>query len=840
MNGNRVSLSGYNLSVKLIVYNQTFSITDYAVTENVITFTFDGTKQEKCGLYTLLCQYTDSSGALHTIDSVKAFELVPHTNEEGGLDNSNLALEVVQLSTDIDSSTIGKAATIRVDSVETLEPDVSAYARNTGNINDAALKFGIPRGKDGLSAYEVAKNEGFSGTKAEWLESLKGKLNPVLDSLDKSELGLGSLPSLGGSVYYNGKSWEWKNGLDEQSLSDYLSKNNYATKSWVQTWVKSQNFGTGAGNTSSGATADITKYQWWGRSFSAKASSDTNNSNKVISGYMDVYGPVNDVTNINFTNSEFSVIKTLRLDDNGDLCFNGNFYATGGITALGSGGGSSSSGSGTSDSSVLDIPLYDSDSYSATVNVTSGKVALVAGDGVTLEKTTKTDSDNETIPAIKISSSGGGSGGSFSGTTSYPLTIYKGSTGTDCITFNGSTARYLRFGDGLCVEESGLGYIISASGGGSGSISVSGTDSNGGTNYLSGTKIRLQIVTGISVVNVTKDPKDTTNGVLVSIPYSSSSGSSGTTGSSTVYWDNIQSKPSTLSGYGITSSDTLFDGKYLGASANAVSATKLVTARTIWGQSFNGTANITGDMTSVGNITFSSQAPAIKWTGSNSQICDGYMDLYATVPYIDFHYNKSSNDYSARLIASADNQLELVTNSGTGTFNFNSNKLKIGNGTLEWDSTNSCFKINGSVYATGGITTLGVSNSSTTTNNVDFTFKTVKANSYSLAGGSSIDDGAYLQIYASNGMYIAMESGYGEVDQDWQGNVIDSKTMSFRDADWYFFDSDLCCHKINTNKLTLYNSAYSDSCDLEYISYNSTTKQLTFTVNGTAYKVQTV
>lgn len=333
------------------------------------------------------------------------------------------------------------------------------------------------------------------------------------------------------------------------------------------------------------------------------------------------------------------------------------------------GGGSGSSGSGTSGSSVLDIPLYDSEGYSATVSVTSGKVALVAGDGVTLEKTTKTDSDNVTIPAIKISSSGGGSGDSFSGTTSYPLTIYKGSTGTDCITFNGSTARYLRFGDGLSVSESGLGYIISASGGGS--------------------------------------------------------GSSGTTTSSTVYWRNIQDKPSTLSDYGISSHDTLFDSKYLGASANAASATKLATARTIWGQSFNGTANITGDMTSVGNITFSSQAPVIKWTNSNTQICDGYMDLYATTPYIDFHYNKSDNDYSARLIASADNQLELVTNSGTGTFNFNSNKLKIGNGTLEWDSTNSCFKINGSVYATGGITTLGVSNPSTTTNNVDFTFGSI-------------------------------------------------------------------------------------------------------------------
>lgn len=38
---------------------------------------------------------------------------------------------------------------------------------------------------------------------------------------------------------------------------------------------------------------------------------------------------------------------------------------------------------------------------------------------------------------------------------------------------------------------------------------------------------------------------------------------------------------------------------------NVASATKLQTARTIWGQSFNGTANVSGNMTGVGNITMS-------------------------------------------------------------------------------------------------------------------------------------------------------------------------------------------------------------------------------------------
>jgi len=41
---------------------------------------------------------------------------------------------------------------------------------------------------------------------------------------------------------------------------------------------------------------------------------------------------------------------------------------------------------------------------------------------------------------------------------------------------------------------------------------------------------------------------------------------------------------------------------YLGLHATADAATKLATARTIWGQSFNGTANVSGNMSDVGDI----------------------------------------------------------------------------------------------------------------------------------------------------------------------------------------------------------------------------------------------
>ena len=43
---------------------------------------------------------------------------------------------------------------------------------------------------------------------------------------------------------------------------------------------------------------------------------------------------------------------------------------------------------------------------------------------------------------------------------------------------------------------------------------------------------------------------------------------------------------------------------FLGANATAAAANKLATPRTLWGQSFDGTANVSGDMSSVGNISF--------------------------------------------------------------------------------------------------------------------------------------------------------------------------------------------------------------------------------------------
>lgn len=56
---------------------------------------------------------------------------------------------------------------------------------------------------------------------------------------------------------------------------------------------------------------------------------------------------------------------------------------------------------------------------------------------------------------------------------------------------------------------------------------------------------------------------------------------------------------SALNGY---ATQTWVTTNFLGANATAAAATKLATARSLWGQSFNGTADVSGSMTGVGDI----------------------------------------------------------------------------------------------------------------------------------------------------------------------------------------------------------------------------------------------
>lgn len=76
---------------------------------------------------------------------------------------------------------------------------------------------------------------------------------------------------------------------------------------------------------------------------------------------------------------------------------------------------------------------------------------------------------------------------------------------------------------------------------------------------------------------------------------------------------------------------------------NAPSATKLQTARTIWGQSFDGTANVSGDMSGVGNITASGQ---ILLSSANTTHVRALNGSLASNSYVQFAVGKADSTYN--------------------------------------------------------------------------------------------------------------------------------------------------------------------------------------------------
>lgn len=190
-NGKQESFETKTLQVQLVVYNRVITIPDFTIKGNVISFEFPGSQQKYCGVYTLVCRDT-TNGNLSTIDKTEAFELVPHSEEEQGKDNPNVALEVVALNTDRDSSTIGRAATIEIGDVKTLRSGVAAYVRNSGTPNAAVLDFGIPAGSngdDGMSGYGISADP----ASVTFNTDSKGNISSSQDKLIRMKAYLGGL-----------------------------------------------------------------------------------------------------------------------------------------------------------------------------------------------------------------------------------------------------------------------------------------------------------------------------------------------------------------------------------------------------------------------------------------------------------------------------------------------------------------------------------------------------------------------------------------------------------------------------------------------------------------------
>lgn len=641
------------------------------------------------------------------------------------------------------------------------------------------------------------------------------KLNPFVTELNKMDM-----PTSTGYLYWNGQSFGWKTPV----------------------------VNNGGGNTGGGTSIDLSEYSWWGRKFAP--------ASKMITGEMSA------VTSIEFqsTKGETTIRKKLYLDENGDLCFNGNLYATGGITALGSGGGTSG-GSGVSLGTLL--TKLNSDNPFPTA---SGQVLTYDGSNF----------------VWKTSTGSGGSSGSSP--TLYPFTIYNGSSDNDYITYDGSSAAYLKFKSGFSISKVGLGYEISATGG-SGGVTLNPTMSQmnkyltkttlntpqflywDGTTYTwkdeseisggSGSNSRIKKIKlftnnsdhsfetvelgsadtiGFMAgdnVSLQAVVKEYTNVIKISANVSSSGGSSGS-----VDLSNYLTKTDAASTYAAkihthsAASITGFEDAVRLVKVNnaklADKANELNSSVTLWGNTFYGSNNIgtassRADLKYVKDI-YTGDTFDIKAGNNNNSLLkvDGTPNIYVGFGYM------FNNKASLLLFG---NKTTIYTSGDDyrydfkgGVFDVNSNQIHFGSetngGKISWDRANNAFKIEGNVYATGGITALGVSNNATTSNNVDFTFKSVTANTFNVKDSIQISDKLVLNRDHDD-VYLA-SSSIGTYYMYLDGN----------DKNYY----------LTSNGDAHFNNLSCDYLDIpgaesfKIVDANSTTFTIQFQYNGKTYE----
>lgn len=621
------------------------------------------------------------------------------------------------------------------------------------------------------------------------------KLNPFVTELNKMDM-----PTSTGYLYWNGQSFGWKTPV----------------------------VNNGGGNTGGGTSIDLSEYSWWGRKFAP--------ASKMITGEMSA------VTSIEFqsTKGETTIRKKLYLDENGDLCFDGNLYATGGITALGSGGGTSGGGGGSTTGGIRikrngstlkdsngDVLSCTSINFKYGENWNSTPILI--------------NSDNEiSVDLSVVANNGNGS----SSSSNYPLTIYNGSSNTDYITYDGSSSAYLKFKSGFSISKVGLGYEISVSGGGSGvtlsNVMSAMNDQLGKTSYgtpqflywdgstytwkneseigggsgSSGTtagKLRFykdgseeawngesdfKIIFG-NGINADWD----TNHKYVTL---SATGGSSTGGSvdlssyltKTEASRNYAAKSHTHSINDIISFTENVKATKVNNATNADKATQLANSRTIWGQSFNGTGNINGHLymgTAGGNSIqlYMNNGNMLDRTNNTLHIgyglkesSDGEINLDANVTKIYTDNYSKHYDFKSNVFDVNSNQIHFGTDSNGGK--------------ISWDTANNAFKIEGNVYATGGITALGVSNSATTSNNLDFTFKSVTATTFNVKDSIQISDSLVLNR-DHNDVYLANTDTDNEHYIYLDGNDRNYYLSSYGDA---YFNNLTCDNALSFSGVT--------------------------------------
>lgn len=494
-------------------------------------------------------------------------------------------------------------------------------------------------------------------------------LNSLLTTLNTV-----SLPSSASYLHWNGSSFNWQNPPTSSGSSDSGSSDSGgssgANLNQLLTSLNSLSMPTGqtilyySGSSFSWKEyAELTSYSWWGAKF---ASGSTSITNQALTG----------VKGLTLTNGTKSML--IDIDDDGNLRFNGNAYATGGLAALGSGSSGSSSGTGVSlgtflsalntsnplpsSSESTEVLCYSNDSYAWK------SMAAVTGSGLQIKRngTVVTNSSGDNMSCTSIN---------FTYPTSWTLPVVL--TNDNEIRVDLGTVA----GNGTATDGTStttLGSLLTAINNNSSLPSASGQVlTYNGSSYIwttpsssSGSSVDL---TGYATQTWVKNQGYLTSHQSLSDYLTKSSASS-----------TYATKSHTHSTSDISGFTSAVQAIKVNSASSADTATKLTTARTLWGQSFNGTANVSGAMSSVGNMSFNVSTAQFTPNG-------GYSEPYSGLT-TDFKFGGGvavKNLYST-------GKIQL----GSSTSSY---------GTIEWDSSNNAFKITGNLYVTGGITALSAS-----------------------------------------------------------------------------------------------------------------------------------
>ena len=386
----------------------------------------------------------------------------------------------------------------------------------------------------------------------------------------------------------------------------------------------------------------------------------------------------------------------LEKDSNGDLKVNGNLYATGGISAYGASDGTSSSGG--LNGSVK--------SYADALKLTSESLSEIAS-AYSIKQLSIRITSLEGGSATSISVSGGGNAVTSVTKNGTTISVVKGST---FLTAHQSLAGYMKtatadakymyhsrnniVSDLNSFATNGAAHIYEMNNVTNRPNSNSwvqvmnwGTgDSNYGFLLANDYSADGHMYFRQKIAGSWKDWKtiiDSSNIGSQSVNYAASAGS--------VAWTNVSGRPSTMKNPSALSWSGYSSGSYDGSAAksisipnntnqltngagfitssasitgNAGSATKLQTTRTLWGQSFNGTANISGSMTGVGDMTLDAGA-RIKHGSGNLYI--GNSDNSNWIGVQDICSQSSIGDGNWSLRTSGAAHFKDTTINGTAT-----------------------------------------------------------------------------------------------------------------------------------------------------------------------------